>query len=61
MLVKVLDVDRLVMHYLWMLEDLKEARGRVEDWGFDVKEEKKLGVEARKVLCQMRASGRVVI
>ncbi len=61
MVVRVLDVEWLVMHYLWVLKDFEGVRDQVDEWGFDVKEEERLCGEAREVLCRMRMGGRKVL
>ena len=61
MFVKVLELDRLICHYGWMLNDVKGCKKLVGEWGFDVKDELRLVDEARQVLSRLRARGWEVI
>ena len=61
MSIQVAEVERLMAHYGWMLDGLKECRNRVEDWGFAVHVEKRLINEARLGLCRLLKEGTEVI
>ncbi len=58
MLVEVKTLERLIIHYLWILEDVPGARERLKVFGASVDEEKRLGKEIREWLDEVKGSGR---